>query len=128
MEYNQKLTKKYSFTNLRAWDEAYMLTLQVYKLLESYPKAEKFSLVDQIKRSAISITSNIAEGYGRRSYKEKMRFYYIAKGSLQELLSQLLVSKGLNFINDEQIAVISDNIDLVSIQLQGLINKTAEKA
>lgn len=128
MEYNQKLTKKYSFTNLRAWDEAYMLTLQVYKLLESYPKAEKFSLVVQIKRSAISITSNIAEGYGRRSYKEKMRFYYIAKGSLQELLSQLLVSKGLNFINDEQIAVISDNIDLVSIQLQGLINKTAEKA
>lgn len=127
MEYNQKLTKKYSFTNLRAWDEAYMLTLQVYKLLESYPKAEKFSLVDQIKRSAISITSNIAEGYGRRSYKEKMRFYYIAKGSLQELLSQLLVSKGLNFINDEQIAVISDNIDLVSIQLQGLINKTSER-
>ena len=74
-----------SFTDLIAWQEAHKLALIVYKTTKKFPENEKFGLVSQMRRSAVSITSNIAEGFSRVSKKEKLQFYAIARGSLTEL-------------------------------------------
>jgi len=79
-------TKKIqSFTQLNVWKEAHKLVLLIYKTTDNFPKKETYSLTDQMRRCAISITSNIAEGFSRQSKKEKLQFYYVSKGSLTEL-------------------------------------------
>ena len=74
-----------SFTDLNAWKEGHKLVILVYKTTKDFPKKETYSLVDQMRRAATSVTSNIAEGFGRQTYKEKAQFYYQAQGSLVEL-------------------------------------------
>lgn len=71
-----------SFTNLIAWQKGHKLVLTVYTITKTFPTAETYSLVDQMRRCVISITSNIAEGFSRKSYKEKIQFYSIALGSI----------------------------------------------
>jgi len=79
-------TKKIqSFTQLNVWKETHKLVLLIYKTTDNFPKKETYSLTDQMRRCAISITSNIAEGFSRQSKKEKLQFYYVSKGSLTEL-------------------------------------------
>jgi len=79
-------TKKIqSFTQLNVWKEAHKLVLLIYKTTDNFPKKETYSLIDQMRRCAISITSNIAEGFSRQGKKEKLQFYYVSKGSLTEL-------------------------------------------
>ncbi|PIR80147.1 MAG: hypothetical protein COU25_01570 [Candidatus Levybacteria bacterium CG10_big_fil_rev_8_21_14_0_10_35_13] len=79
-------TKKIqSFTQLNVWKEAHKLVLLIYKTTDNFPKKETYSLTDQMRRCAISITSNIAEGFSRQGKKEKLQFYYVSKGSLTEL-------------------------------------------
>jgi len=89
-----------SFTDLIAWKEAHKLVLGVYKLTLSFPQEERFGLTNQIRRSAISISSNIAEGFSRKSKKEKKQFYYISKGSLTELQNQLLIAKDIGYLSN----------------------------
>ena len=79
-----------SFTDLVAWREGHKLVILVYKITKTFPREETYSLVDQMRRAATSITSNIAEGFGRQSYREKAQFFYLAKGSLNELTNQIL--------------------------------------
>lgn len=81
---NQASRKIKSFTDLNVWKEGHKLVLQVYKLTKEFPKEELFGLTNQIRRAAVSITSNIAEGFSRHSYKEKLQFYSTALGSLTE--------------------------------------------
>lgn len=88
-----------SFTQLKVWKEAHRLTISTYKLTRSFPKEEQFGLTNQIRRCAVSIPSNIAEGFSRYSKKEKVNFYRIAKGSLSELQSQILIARDLEYIN-----------------------------
>lgn len=99
MDYGIKPAR--SFKDLLAWQEAYTLTLYVYKLTKEFPRHEEFGLTSQIKRASVSITSNIAEGFGRRSVKEKDNFYAIAHGSLTEVENQLLIARGVGYISDE---------------------------
>jgi four helix bundle protein len=73
-----------SFKSLILWQKAHELVLEIYKLTSSLPKSEQFGIINQIQRSAISVPDNITEGYGRISKKEKIRFLYIANGSLEE--------------------------------------------
>ena len=87
-----------SFTDLQAWKEGHKLVLLIYEITKKFPKDELFSLVNQMRRSAVSITSNIAEGFSRRSYKEKMQFYYTAQGSLTELQNQLIIARDVGYI------------------------------
>lgn len=89
-----------NFTDLDAWKEAHKLVLMVYKATKTFPKEEMFGLISQMRRAAISITSNIAEGFSRQSYKEKLQFYSMAQGSVTELQSQLLVAKDISYISD----------------------------
>ena len=88
-----------NFTDLDAWKEAYKLVLTVYKVTKKYPKDESFGLTGQMRRCAVSIASNIAEGFSRQSSKEKAQFYYLAQGSNKELQNQIYISLGIDYLN-----------------------------
>jgi four helix bundle protein len=110
-----------SFTDLEAWKEGHKLVLNIYKLTQSFPKTEAFGLVSQMRRAAVSITSNIAEGFSRSSYQEKVRFYTVSQGSLTELQNQLLISRGIGYLSLETFnAVIPQTIRVHKIT-NGLI-------
>lgn len=91
-----------SFKEILAWQKAHELTLAVYDLVKDLPKGEEFVLSSQIRRCAISIPSNIAEGFRRRSLKDSKHFYNIAQGSLEELKYQVLLARDLKYIKDSQ--------------------------
>ena len=95
--------KKFSFENLEVYNAAKELVVEVYKLQRKFPREELFALGDQIRRSASSITSNIAEGSGRGSYKEKIHFVEIAFGSMTESFSQLQIAVGLGYLSENEI-------------------------
>src|SRR3989338_7285206 len=88
-----------SFTDLNAWREAHKLALMVYKATKDFPKEEIFGLVNQTRRAAVSINSNIAEGFSRQSYSEKIQFYSITQGSNTELQNQLLIAKDVGYLS-----------------------------
>lgn len=115
-----------SFTELNAWREGHRLVLRIYSLTKDFPKEEKFCLIDQMRRCVISITSNIAEGFSRKSYKEKIQFYFISLGSVTELQNQLLVSKDLNYITQIQFKEVAEQTVVVHKLVNGLI-KGAKK-
>lgn len=119
-------TKIVSFKDLDAWKEGHVLVLQIYRLTRKFPKDELFALVSQMRRAAVSITSNIAEGFGRGSMKEKIQFYTIAHGSVTELQNQLLVSRDVGYISSDQFAVTEEQSTRVHKILTGLIKKSRE--
>lgn len=114
---NQNL-KIQSFTNLIAWQKGHELVLTIYKLTKTFPKEETYSLVDQMRRCVISITSNIAEGFSRKSYKEKIQFYSMALGSTTELQNQLLVARDVDYITKESFTKIA----VLTVEVHKLIN------
>ena len=112
--------------DLEVWKQSIDLVFNIYKLTETFPKEEMFGLVLQMRRSAVSIPSNIAEGCGRFSNKETLKFLSIALGSLAELDTQILIAKRLEFINEIQ--DITSQINKVNALLVGLkkhLNKDA---
>lgn len=122
---NQALKIK-SFTDLITWQKAHQLVLSIYRVTLSFPKEEIYSLVDQMRRCAISITSNIAEGFSRKSYKEKVQFYSIALGSSTELQNQLLISKDIGYISKEKFHEIAIQTVEVNKLINGLIKGSKE--
>lgn len=116
--------KIHTFKDLKVWQEGHRLVLMIYKLTKDFPKEEKYGLTDQMRRCAVSITSNIAEGFSRQGVKEKVQFYFLAKGSLTELDNQLLVSKDVKYINNETFNLIEAQIVIVGKLLTGLIKST----
>lgn len=97
MEYAQ------SYNELLVWKKAHQIVLDMYKMTHQLPKEELFGLTSQIRRSAISIPANLAEGFGRKGKKDKMRFYHIAYGSLNETDYYLLLINDLNYYNTSEI-------------------------
>lgn len=116
-----------SFTDLYTWQESHKLVLQVYKSTKKFPREETYSLVDQMKRCSVSISSNIAEGFSRNSKKEKQQFYSMAKGSLTELQNQLLVARDVGYISKEEFDKISNQTVLVHKLLNGLVKSAQTK-
>ena len=112
------------FMDLRVWEKAHKLVLRIYKITKNFPKEETFGLISQMRRCSISITSNIAEGFSRQSYKEKTYFYFISLGSITELQSQLLISKDINYINREKFDELFENSINVHKMLNGLIKSS----
>lgn len=90
------------FTHLFAWQKNHHLVLDVYRLTKKFPKVELFGLVSQIRRAVSSITANVAEGYGRYHYKDKIRFYTIARGSSAEVQNYLIIAKDLSYITESE--------------------------
>lgn len=117
-----------SFTDLNAWKEAHRLALLIYKCTNDFPLNEKYSLIDQMRRAAVSISSNIAEGFSRQSKKEKIQFYYTSKGSLTELQNQLLLSRDIGYINKEVFNKIAEQTVMVDKLLTGLIKSIKSRA
>ena len=93
--------KKHSFENVKAWQTARNFRKKIYKITKNFPKEELYCLVSQIRKAAISIHSNIAEGYGRYSFQENIQFCRIARGSLNEVHGQLYVALDENYITEE---------------------------
>lgn len=114
-----------SFTGLNVWREGHKLVLEIYKQTQQFPKEEKFGLTDQIRRAAVSITSNIAEGFSRFNKKEKRQFYRIALGSLTELQNQLLIARDISYLSKERFIFLAELTVVVSKLLNGLIKSTS---
>ncbi|MFZ5390950.1 MAG: four helix bundle protein [Patescibacteria group bacterium] len=115
-----------NFHDLNVWKQAHTLVLEIYGLTKNFPREELYSLSDQLKRAAVSITSNIAEGFGRRSYAEKIYFYSIAQGSLTELQNQLIVARDVNYLSKDSYNKIDDLSVNVNKLLNGLLRKTRQ--
>lgn len=112
------------FTDLNAWKEGHSLVLMIYKITKKFPKEEIFGLVSQMQRCAVSITSNIAEGFSRYSYSEKAHFYSIAQGSVTELQNQLLISKDIKYLDEKLFNEIMEQSNTVHKIVNGLIKKS----
>ena len=118
---------EYSFQKLNVWQEAKKLVVDVYHLLDEFPKFEKYALCDQIRRAVVSVPSNIAEGSGRKSLKEQIRFLEISYGSLMETYNQLLIAIDLTYITEESVVAIKPRIDAVAKMINGLSNSYSHK-
>ena len=116
-----------SFTDLGAWKESHKLVLMIYDISKNFPREEMFGLTIQIRRAAVSITSNIAEGFSRKTYKEKTQFYFMAIGSNTEIRNQLIIAKDLKYITPEKFQKIADQSVLVSKILSGLIRSSRSR-
>ena len=117
----------YAFENMNAWQEARKLVVAVYQLLDKFPTTEKYALCDQIRRAIVSVPSNLAEGSGRISTKEQLHFYEIAYGSLMESYNQLIIAKDLNYIDEEHLNEIQQQIDVVARMINGLRSSIKKK-
>lgn len=110
----------HNYKNLTLWQESIVLTTEIYSITKNFPSDEKYGLTSQIRRAAVSVPSNIAEGAGRSSHKEFKHFLTISTGSIFELETQLIVAHNLNFIDDEIMSEISVRISKVQKMLYGL--------
>ena len=111
-------------TELKAWKYAMELVKKIYILTRNFPDDERFGLVIQLRRAAVSVPSNIAEGSARHSDKEQIRFIDIALGSLAELETQLLISKELNYTNDvNDVLDLLKNVNALTMGLRGHLAK-----
>jgi four helix bundle protein len=113
-----------SFEDLEVWQKGKTLTLRIYEIASYFPKDEVYGITSQIKRAALSVPANIAEGFGRYHFLDKAKFYLNARGSLYELKSHLLIAKELQFIKAEDAADLLQFIDQLSLQINNLISAT----
>jgi four helix bundle protein len=116
-----------TYKDLIVWQKSIVLVTSVYALTKSFPQEEKFGIISQLNRAVVSIPTNIAEGWGRESSKNYLQFLKIARGSVMETETLLVISKNLYFINDNQFSTITNDLEEVSKILQGLINSIQEK-
>ncbi|HMC01589.1 MAG TPA: four helix bundle protein [Flavobacteriaceae bacterium] len=114
--------RKYSFENLEVWKEAIELVKLVYKITNDFPSEEKFGLVSQLRRASVSIASNLAEGTSRKTNKDKAHFTTISFSSAMEVLNQLIISKELDFISEDNYSSIRDKIEKITNMLNALRN------
>ncbi len=113
------------FEQLQAWQEAHKLVLMVYQATKGFPSDEKFGLVSQMRRAAVSVPANIAEGFKRRGIQEKMRFYNISEGSLEELKYYFILSKDLGYVSSG--AELTAQSEVAGRLLNGLITSTERR-
>lgn len=109
------------FTDLIAWQKAHELVLAIYKETQDFPVDERFGLISQMRRSATSITANIAEGFGRQGGQDKVQFYVISRGSNTELQSQLLTARALGYMPEALCIELTDLAITTHKLINGLI-------
>ena len=112
-----------TFRDLRIWQEAMNLTEEIYRVTIDFPKHELYGLTSQMRRAAVSVPSNIAEGKGHRSDPEFVRFLFHARGSLLELQTQLLIAKRLQYLSEEKAEDLVRRSDGIGRGLNALINR-----
>ncbi len=112
-----------SFKDLEIWQRGINLTESIYKLTKLFPDEERYCLTSQIRRAAISIPSNIAEGFGRRYNKEYRQFLHVSLGSCAELITQLIIAARLKYIDENTLNKLSTEADEISKMIMALIKK-----
>ncbi len=121
---NNEAGKIKNFTDLNAWKYSHSLVLEIYEITKIFPKEEQFGLTNQIRRAVVSISSNIAEGFSRTSYKDKSHFYSMALGSLTEVQNQLMIARDLGYFSVEKFNELIKVSITVSKLLNGLLKKS----
>ncbi len=112
-----------SYKDLNIWKRSIGLVEEIYKITQNFPKEEMYGLTSQLRRSAVSIPSNIAEGFTRFHNKEYRQFLYISLGSCAELNTQIIISSHLSYLSSEKAERILNEIDEISKMIMGLIKK-----
>ena len=116
-----------SFTQLRTWQNAREFAVNIYGVTKSLPESERFGLTSQMRRSAVSVAANIAEGFSRNGLKDKVRFYSIALGSLTETLSHLYIAHDLGFLGQVNIQSIEGEVTDLHKMINGLMRSASER-
>jgi len=124
---NSLVNHKFSFEKLEVWQDSINFAKQVYEITNNFPKTEIYGLISQIRRATVSISSNIAEGSTRKSFKDQARFTEIAFGSLLETLNQLIIANKLGYISENELNLIRTEIEKMSRQLNGLKKSQMER-
>jgi len=119
--------KDMNYEELDVYKKSHNFVLEIYKITKTFPNDEKYRLVDQLTRAAYSIPSNIAEGNSRNTTKEYINFLYMARGSANEIKYFLLLSKDLNYINEETYSKLKNKIVIIITLLNGLTNSLRGK-
>ena len=121
----------YKFESVIAWQKAHQFVLLVYKLTRSFPEDERFGLTSQFRRAAVSIEANIAEGYKKISKNDKLRFFNISQGSIEECRDYILLARDLEFVTREQYdslyLALEDASRLLMLYCEGIINNRGIK-
>lgn len=110
-----------TFTDLKAWQECHKLALSVYKITNNFPSSEVYALSSQMRRAVTSVTSNIAEGFGRSTKSDKEHFYTMASGSLYEVKNQIMLAKDLGYVSDKTFKQAADQANIAHKLLNALI-------
>ena len=116
-----------SYKDLIVWKKAYNFCLQIYKLTRKFPNEEKFCLVLQMRRASISIPSNIAEGYARKTPREYIYSLYVSYGSLCELETQIIIAKDLGYFDDRKFQLLEEGLSEIGKMLKAIIKSLKNK-
>jgi four helix bundle protein len=116
-----------NYKDLKVWQKSYELCLKIYRITAKFPNEEKYGLTSQIRRSAVSIPSNIAEGYGRKTTLDYIRMLYISYGSVCELETQILLAGDLVFIEKGELSTAKKDIAEIERMLKALIKSLENK-
>lgn len=117
-----------NYKELKVWQKSYQLCLKIYKETKKYPQIEVYGLTSQMRRAALSITCNIAEGYGRKTTADYLRFLYMSYGSTCELETQILLSGDLKYLKAESLSKLQQDIGEVERMLKALIKSLEKKS
>jgi four helix bundle protein len=118
------MTKIASFQDIDAWKHGHRLVLATYAATKRFPVDERYGLTNQMRRAAVSVTSNIAEGFARRSYREKAQFYQTSRGSLIELCNQIIIAKDVGYLTDASFKELQQLIKTTLMVLNAFISST----
>jgi len=116
-----------NYKELKVWEKSYQLCLEIYRTSKKFPRHEIYGLISQMRRAALSIPSNIAEGYGRKTTPEYLRSLYIAYGSVCELETQILLSGDLGYLNEISLSKLQEKLGEVERMLKALIKSLENK-
>ena len=116
-----------SYQDLIVWQKSVLLVTDIYTITKTFPQDERFGITSQLNRAAVSIPTNIAEGWGRETSKNYLQFLRISRGSIMEVQTLLIIAKNLNYISEEKFDILKNKTEEVGKILQGLIKSINEK-